>query len=98
MFGQPFVPPVSDGSGQDRALLRKASQLLQDAGLPMKDGKRMLPNGEVFTIEFLLDEPSLLPHHSTLHQESRFAWHRCQPAVVDAVQYRARVENPSIST
>src|SRR3984893_6998911 len=31
VFGEPYVPPVSDGSGQDRALLRKASQLLQDA-------------------------------------------------------------------
>ena len=29
VFGAPFVPPVSDGSGQDRTLLRKASQLLQ---------------------------------------------------------------------
>ena len=25
VFGEPFVPPVSDGSGQDRALLRKAA-------------------------------------------------------------------------
>ena len=32
VFGEPFVPPVSDGSGQDRALLRKASQLLHEAG------------------------------------------------------------------
>ena len=32
VFGEPFVPPVSDGSGQDRALLRKAAQLLQEAG------------------------------------------------------------------
>src|SRR6202049_592371 len=29
VFGQPFVPPVSDGSGQDRTLLRKARQFLQ---------------------------------------------------------------------
>ncbi len=34
VFGEPFVPPVSDGSGQDRALLRKAQQLLHDAGYP----------------------------------------------------------------
>ena len=34
VFGEPFVPPVSDGSGQDRALLRKAQQLLQDAETP----------------------------------------------------------------
>ena len=42
VFGEPFMPPVSDGSGQDRALLRKASQLLQDAGYPIKDGKRVM--------------------------------------------------------
>jgi len=41
VFGMPFVPPVSDGSGQDRTLLRKASQLLNDAGLVIKDGKRL---------------------------------------------------------
>jgi microcin C transport system substrate-binding protein len=93
VFGQPFMPPVSDGSGQDRSLLRKASQLLLDAGLPIKDGKRVLPNGEVFRIEFLVDEPSLEPHHApyiknlgTLGIEATFR-------VVDAVQYRARVED-----
>src|SRR5262249_7718648 len=32
VFGEPFVPPVSDRSGQDRALLREASALLQEAG------------------------------------------------------------------
>src|SRR4029453_10642462 len=36
VFGEPFVPPVSDGSGQDRAMLRRASQLLQDAGFVIK--------------------------------------------------------------
>src|SRR5215207_4351839 len=65
VFGEPFVPPVSDGSGQDRALLRKAQQLLQDAKLPVKDGKRVLPNGEILTIEFLIEEQSLQPHHAT---------------------------------
>ena len=33
VFGEPFVPPVSDGSGQDRALLRKAAALLQERRL-----------------------------------------------------------------
>src|SRR5215813_8668666 len=63
VFGMPFVPPVSDGSGQDRSLLRKAVQLLNDAGCVVKDGKRLLPNGEPFTIEFLNDEASIQPHH-----------------------------------
>src|SRR5437868_7150942 len=43
VFGEPFVPPVSDGSGQDRTMLRHASHLLQEAGYPVKDGKRVTP-------------------------------------------------------
>jgi microcin C transport system substrate-binding protein len=63
VFGEPFVPPVSDGSGQDRTLLRKASQLLQEAGYPIKNGKRVDAKGEPITIEFLIDEPTFEPHH-----------------------------------
>ena len=37
VFGEPFVPPVSDGSGADRALLRKAVQLLREAGYQVRD-------------------------------------------------------------
>jgi len=92
VFGAPFVPPVSDGSGQDRALLRKAGQLLNEAGCLIKDGKRLLPNGELFTIEFLNDENSIQPHHmpyiknlSTLGIEATFR-------LVDPVQYRARLD------
>jgi len=93
VFGEPFLPPVSDGSGQDRALLRKASQLLQDAGLPIKDGKRLLPNGEVFTIEFLIEEPSLQPHHGPYIKNLGVLGIQATLRIVDAVQYRARVED-----
>lgn len=93
VFGQPFVPPVSDGSGQDRALLRKAQQLLQEAGLPVKDGKRTLPNGEVFTIEFLLDEVSFQPHHATFIKNLGQLGIDAAIRMIDAVQYRARVES-----
>lgn len=58
VFGEPFVPPVSDGSGQDRVLLRKASALLQEAGYHIKQGKRITPEGNLFTAEFLIAEPS----------------------------------------
>jgi microcin C transport system substrate-binding protein len=93
VFGMPFVPPVSDGSGQDRTLLRKASQLLNDAGLVIKDGKRLLPNGEVFKVEFLIDEPSLQPHHSPYIKNLATLGIEASLRVVDAVQYRARVED-----
>ena len=93
VFGEPFVPPVSDGSGQDRTLLRKASQLLQDAGCVIKDGKRQLPNGEAFKIEFLVDEPSLQPHHAPYIKNLGTLGIEASLRIVDAVQYRARVED-----
>lgn len=93
VFGAPVVPPVSDGSGQDRPLLRKASQLLLDAGLVIKDGKRLLPNGEVFRIEFLADEPSIQPHHAPYIKNLGTLGIEASLRLVDPVQYRARLED-----
>ncbi len=93
VFGQPFLPPVSDGSGQDRTLLRKATQLLQEAGCVIKDSKRVLPNGEAFKIEFLVDEPSLQPHHAPYIKNLATLGIEATLRIVDAVQYRARVED-----
>jgi microcin C transport system substrate-binding protein len=92
VFGKPYVPPMSDGSGQDRALLRKSQQLLDEAGLPVKDGKRRLPNGDVLKIEFLLDEPSFQPHHATFIKNLSLVGVEAAIRMIDAVQYRARVE------
>ena len=90
VFGAPFVPPVSDGSGQDRALLRRAVQLLADAGCVVKDGKRMTPQGEPFRIEFLLDEPSFQPHHMPFIKNLGTIGIEASLRLVDPVQFRAR--------
>ncbi|HEY0331065.1 MAG TPA: extracellular solute-binding protein [Rhodopseudomonas sp.] len=90
VFGAPYVPPVSDGSGQDRALLKKAVQLLQDAGCVMKDGKRLTPQGEPFKIEFLLDEPTFQPHHMPYIKNLATLGIEASLRLVDAVQQRAR--------
>jgi len=90
VFGEPFSPPVSDGSGEDRALLRKAAQLLLDAGCPVKDGKRVLPSGEPLTFEFLIDEPSFQPHHMPFIRNLALIGIDATLRIVDPVQYRAR--------
>jgi microcin C transport system substrate-binding protein len=92
VFGEPFVPPTSDGSGQDRALLRKASQLLQDAGLVIKDRKRLDHNGQPFTVEFLIDDPGFQPHHMPFIKNLATLGIDANLRVVDPVQYRARVD------
>ncbi|KZD22010.1 extracellular solute-binding protein [Tardiphaga robiniae] len=90
VFGTPYVPPTSDGSGQDRALLRKAIQLLNDAGCVMKDGKRMTAQGEPFKIEFLLDEPAFQAHHMPYIKNLGTLGIEASVRLVDPVQFRAR--------
>jgi microcin C transport system substrate-binding protein len=90
VFGEPYTPPVSDGSGQDRALLRKAAQLLGDAGCTIQNGRRALPNGEPFSIEFLIDEPSFEPHHMAFIRNLKTLGIDATLRLVDPVQSRAR--------
>lgn len=62
VFGEPFVMPVSDGSGQDRAILRRAVQLLNEAGAKKTPEGMVLPDGTPLTVEFLEDDPALNKH------------------------------------
>jgi microcin C transport system substrate-binding protein len=93
VFGEPFVPPVSDGSGQDRSLLRHASALLQEAGFVVKDRKRVTPEGEQISVEFLLDEPSFQPHHMPFVKNLATLGIEATLRIVDPVQYRKRVDD-----
>ena len=94
VFGEPFVPPVSDGSGQDRALLRKASALLQEAGYRRQGrqaGRRR--KGEPISVEFLIDEPSFQPHHMPFIKNLGTLGIEATLRIVDPVQYRKRVDD-----
>jgi microcin C transport system substrate-binding protein len=93
VFGTPYMPPVSDGSGQDRTLLRKASQMLAAAGFPLKDGKRVDGRGQPITIEFLIDEPTFQPHHMPFIRNLGVIGIDATLRVVDPVQYRKRVDD-----
>jgi microcin C transport system substrate-binding protein len=93
VFGEPFVPPVSDGSGQDRKLLRHASHLLLEAGFVIKDGKRIGRNGEPIRIEFLLEEPTFQPHHMPYIKNLGMLGIEATLRIVDPVQFRARVDD-----
>jgi microcin C transport system substrate-binding protein len=57
VFGEPYRPPVSDGSGSDRRLLREAGKLLDEAGYTLKDGKRVNAKGEMLEFEYLFTDP-----------------------------------------
>jgi microcin C transport system substrate-binding protein len=90
VFNEPFVPPVSDGSGQDRKLLRHGAQLLQQAGYVIKNGKRVSPQGERITIEFLIEEPSFQPHHMPYIKNLNTLGIDATLRIVDAAQMQRR--------
>jgi microcin C transport system substrate-binding protein len=93
VFGEPYVPPATDGSGQDRRALRLAAQRLNEAGIALKDGKRLLPNGQPMVIEFLSEEPSFNPHHLAYIKTLEALGIQATLRVVDPVQYRKRVDD-----
>jgi len=93
VFGEPYLPPVTDGSGQDRRWLLAGAKLLNEAGFAIKNGKRTMPDGSPLSIEFLTDEASFKPHHLTYMKNLGILGLQTTLRIVDPVQYRARVDN-----
>jgi microcin C transport system substrate-binding protein len=59
LFTEPFKLPVTDGSGNNREQLRRALDLLQQAGWSVKERKLVDKTGNQMSFTILLDEPSL---------------------------------------
>lgn len=91
VFGPDWNPPVSDGTGRDRALLGQAIALLREAGWEMKNGAMRNAQGQPMVIEFLYAQPNL--------ERILLMWARSLEAMgitlrlrsVDSAQYAARV-------
>jgi microcin C transport system substrate-binding protein len=92
VFGEPYTPPRSDGSGQDRALLRRANELLTQAGCRRDGNVLKLPSGEPLTIEFLDFQPTLQPHTQPFIKNLALLGIQATSRIVDAAQYQRREE------
>jgi microcin C transport system substrate-binding protein len=93
VFGEVYVPPVSDGSGQDRELLRQAAKLLADAGCKRLGTNLALPDGEPFEIEFLDFDNALQPHTAPFIKNLKLLGIEARYRVVDAAQYKRRLDD-----
>jgi microcin C transport system substrate-binding protein len=93
VFGPAWAPPVTDGSGQDRKLLRAAGDLLNSAGWTVKDGRRVNASRERFTAEFLLIERSFEPHHTTFIKNLNILGIDANIRLVDPSQGEARLKD-----
>ncbi|NIJ40788.1 microcin C transport system substrate-binding protein [Parvibaculum indicum] len=94
LFTEPYKTPKTDGSGNNRANLRTANDLLNAAGWTIEGGKRInQKTGEQMSVEFLLSSPTferiVLPYQQSLERLGIDATIR----TVDTSQYENRVDN-----
>ncbi|WOJ91530.1 extracellular solute-binding protein [Methylocapsa polymorpha] len=92
VFDEVYVPPKSDGSGQDRALLRRASDLLLAAGCKRQDSVLLLPNGQPFDLEFLDFESAFEPSMAPFIKNLKLLGVSARFRVIDPAQYKRRMD------
>ncbi len=86
-----WKPPVSDGTGRDRTLLKQGFEALKKAGYEMKDRKMIGPDGKQLSFEIMLKSKG--------GEELALAWQRTLASLgvqatlrsVDAAQYQQRL-------
>lgn len=93
VFGLPFSEPVSDGSGQDRSLLKKANDLFTAAGCQRKDGVLRLPDGTPLEFEFLDNSNIFERHTQPFIKNLKLLGVNARIRIVDAAQYKKRLED-----
>jgi microcin C transport system substrate-binding protein len=93
VFDEAYVPPKSDGSGQDRALLRRASDLLAAAGCKRNGSDLILPNGQPMEIEFLDDDNAFEPSTAPFIKNLRLLGISARLRIVDPAQNKRRRDN-----
>lgn len=93
VFGEAVTPPVTDGSGQDRRLLRRAAALLDDAGWTVQNGKRRNAAGEVLSLEFLDNDPMIERLTAPFVKNLRLLGIEATIRLVDSSQHQQRRDN-----
>lgn len=90
VFGEAYLPPVSDGSGRDRSLLRRASELLSEAGWQRRDGGLYSANGQKLTMEIMVRSPVFERIYGKYVDSLRAVGIEATIRVVDPAQFQAR--------
>ncbi|WP_449410245.1 extracellular solute-binding protein [Methylobacterium komagatae] len=93
VFGEPWQPPVSDGSGQDRALLKRADALLREAGCTRSGSEMRLPGSQPLTLEILDDDPVFQPVTQPFIRNLGLVGIKASSRMVDPSQYQSRLKD-----
>lgn len=93
VFTTPYENPVSGDATKLRGNLRKAVQLLDEAGYGMNGNTRTTPDGQPFTIEILLDGPTIEPVAQNLVTNLGQLGIQVTIRSADSSQFEERVQN-----
>jgi microcin C transport system substrate-binding protein len=93
VFEEIYSPPVSNGSGADRALLKRASELLDATGWAVKNGIRENAKGDRLTVEFLEDDPVFERVMTPYIRNLRVIGIDAKIRIVDAAQFQQRLKD-----
>jgi len=89
-FGEAVMQPVSDGSGRDRTMLRRARQLLIEAGWTAQGNRLVDARGAPLAVEMLVQDESLSRITSPFVENMRAIGIDATIRMVDSAQYQAR--------
>lgn len=92
-FDEPYIPPISDGSGSDRQLLGEANRLMREAGWTLDGGRRVNADGEQLAVEFLLASQAFERIYSPMVQNMQRLGIDASLRIVDPTQYQSRINN-----
>lgn len=93
LFTQPFTLPETDGSGNNRAGLKKAYEILTGAGYRIVDNKLISPvTGEPVRIEFLTGTPSMERIALPVTRAMKRLGIEANVRTVDSTQYENRMQ------
>jgi microcin C transport system substrate-binding protein len=93
VFGEPYSPPITDGSGNNRAQLREAAKLLAEAGWTQTPEGLKNAKGEKLTIEILYFETSFERIIGPYAKNLRAIGVDAVMRIVDPSQYELRVKD-----
>ena len=93
VFGPAWRPPVSDGSGQDRRLLKRASDLLAAAGWVRRGDRLVDAAGRPFELEFLESDTVFARISGPYVRNLQALGIQARERVVDPSQYEKRIQD-----
>ena len=92
-LGSAYMPPKSDGSGQDRNLLVEGGKLLDEAGWTIKNGVRVNDKGEPLRLEILFFEDVFQRLVTPYVKNLKLLGIDARPRMVDPAQYQQRLKD-----